>query len=368
MSAKIPKKDARNIEKALRDMTKFYKKLYYLTGNNITNTESSHWERSLYTADLSILFPQFFFTEMAEVTAQQKRQRYKLSPKYGKAQRGYPEESLNILKEKLPCREEMCEKLTQYAFQKLTGYRDTRSPLLIGPPGAGKTEMVRQLSLSLEKTGINAPIITQSLTAAVSGEHNQVEMNLLGTSSHYANGNVGRICTEVLSKDVDLCIVLLDEADKGAKNEQMLHSLIFFADPSQPLFDYCASSLCPKMDMRPKTLFILTANDTEPLQQSAPLWNRLEPIEIAPYTEKETIEILTLKGMQGHEYSGATLEQCRRLAKKIVKNHDNKDISLRECIGSMTNAIWEENMEGKEANLKPIHKSPTRKQKIGFCC
>ncbi len=229
--------------------------------------------------------------------------------------------SLTELNRRCPLRDQENHALLTSIYRRLLGDQNATYPLLVGAPGTGKSEIARQAGKALTAAGIPTTVVFQSMTVKNGSDGNQVEMNLLGTDSHYANAEMGKIYKECSRKDVALCLVVLDEADKHSNCYELLISLL---DPKQPLQDHFIQSVCESMNMRCKTIFILSANDQQPLNNgpSDPLWSRLRPIFFKPYTAEQIVQLLSILAMREyHSVYPLTEKNYRQIAEQLVTKH-----------------------------------------------
>lgn len=277
--------------------------------NNIISARSDERAKrylSFHNADPAILFP---FLQQKEIV----RDSIDLKSLYA--------QSLTELNRLCPLRGNESQVLLKYIFRKLVGDKNCVTPLLLGGPGTGKSEIARQAGAALSSAGVPRSVLFQSMTSS-NGRNslNQTEMNLLGSDAHFSNADSGSIYKESMNPNSSLCLVVLDEADKHDNCYDLIINLL---DPKQPLQDICQSSVCNMMDMRSKVFFILTANDDRPLKSgpSDPLWSRLASIYFRPYTEVELIELLTLLAERDYNDVNAysyTHDDYHHLAKKIA--------------------------------------------------
>jgi len=192
---------------------------------------------------------------------------------------------------RIPGRTGVVEQLSTFAARRMIGDRSTRTPLLHGPPGAGKSELANQFAAAATAVGLPTAAVFQSLTQEGTRQE-QTDMALLGSSLHYNNGTTGLVYDTVSDPALRLGVVVLDEADK-TNNRDYLVGLL---DPKNPLQDHFVREVMPAQDMRHKCLFILTANDTTRLGEGTadPLWSRLDPLHLRPYERDELVDLGTM--------------------------------------------------------------------------
>jgi ATP-dependent Lon protease len=183
---------------------------------------------------------------------------------------------------------------------------------LYGPPGVGKTSIVKSLAKAMNRKYIRV---------ALGGVHDEAEIR--GHRKTYIGAMPGRIAESIISSGVMNPIILLDEIDKvgndykGDPSSALLEAL----DPEQNN-SFADHYLDFPLDLS-KVLFITTANDTSTI--SPPLYDRMEIIELNSYTIDEKFNIAKLhlvkKEMQKHNLSGREFKITDDALYKIIESY-----------------------------------------------
>lgn len=181
---------------------------------------------------------------------------------------------------------------------------------LYGPPGVGKTSIVKSLAKSMNRKYVRI---------ALGGVHDEAEIR--GHRKTYIGSMPGRIMQAIIDAGTMNPIVLLDEIDKVGNN--------YKGDPSSALLE----ALDPEQNNSfndhyidfpvdlSKVLFITTANDTSTI--AAPLYDRMEIIELNSYSVEEKFNIAKLhlvkKEMKKHKLTAREFKISDEAIYKIIE-------------------------------------------------
>lgn len=199
---------------------------------------------------------------------------------------------------------------------------------LAGPPGVGKTSIVKSLAKSMGR---------KYERIALGGIHDEAEIR--GHRRTYIGAMPGRIIEAVIKSGYMNPVILLDEIDKVGNDYKgdPASALLEALDPEQN-FSFNDHYIDFPIDLS-KVLFVTTANDTSTIP--APLLDRMEVIELNSYTVLEKFHIakehLIKKEMKKHN-----------LTAREFKITDDAIFTIIECY---TSEAGVRNLEKRIASL-----------------
>ena len=183
---------------------------------------------------------------------------------------------------------------------------------LVGPPGVGKTSIVHSVADTMGR---------KYTRLALGGVSDEAEIR--GHRKTYIGSMPGRIISALTQSKSMNPIVLLDEIDKlgSSYKGDPSSALLEVLDPEQNN-TFRDNYLEFPVDLS-KVLFITTANDASAIP--APLYDRMEIIELPGYTAEEKLMIaknhLIKKQMKMHELTGNNVRTSDKTIRFIIDGY-----------------------------------------------
>ena len=183
---------------------------------------------------------------------------------------------------------------------------------LVGPPGVGKTSIVRSVAKSMGRKYVRL---------SLGGVSDEAEIR--GHRKTYVGAMPGRIVNALISAKTFNPIILLDEIDKLGRDYKgdPASAMLEVLDPEQN-FAFRDNYMEFPIDLS-KVLFVTTAND--PSTIPGPLYDRMEIIELTSYTPEEKFMIaknhLIKKQASMHGLNGRTIRWNDDAIRFLIENY-----------------------------------------------
>ncbi|NCA67398.1 MAG: endopeptidase La [Clostridia bacterium] len=229
--------------------------------------------------------------------------------------------------------EKVKERILEFlAVRRLAPDKKGNIICFVGPPGVGKTSIVRSIAKALGR---------EYIRTSLGGMHDEAEIR--GHRKTYIGSMIGRIISCIKTVGTMNPVFLLDEIDKLSSDYKgdPASALLEVLDPEQNKA-FQDNYLELPFDLS-KVLFITTANNKQGI--SAPLLDRMEIIEMSGYTIEEKTEIairhLLLKQLKEHGIKPNRIVLSAAVLEDIICGYTQEAgvRKLEHCIASICRKV-----------------------------
>lgn len=209
--------------------------------------------------------------------------------------------------------EKVKERILEYlAVRKLAKEPTGTILCLVGPPGVGKTSLVKSIARSMNR---------QFARISLGGVSDESEIR--GHRRTYIGAMPGRIIQAVKTAGTKNPVILLDEIEKMTRSYQgdPMAAMLEVLDPDQN--DSFTDHYLDAPFSLSEVVFVATANSLDYVPK--PLYDRLEIIRISGYTEEEKVAIaeqhIIPKTLKRHGLTTKDLKVPAAAVRRIIQEY-----------------------------------------------
>jgi ATP-dependent Lon protease len=242
--------------------------------------------------------------------------------------------------------EKVKERILEYlAVRKLAKQPQGTILCLVGPPGVGKTSLVKSIARSMNR---------KFSRISLGGVNDEAEIR--GHRRTYIGAMPGRIIQAVKQAGTRNPVVLLDEIEKMTRNYMgdPTAAMLEVLDPDQNVH-FTDHYLDTEFSLQ-EIFFVATANSLDFVPK--PLLDRLEVIRLSGYTEAEKVAIaeqhITPKIIEQHGLTDKQLKLSEQAVRKIIQEYTREAgvRNLERSIATISRKVAMQVVKGDESTVK----------------